>query len=127
MKLDAIRKFALSLPDTTEEPHHAYASFRVRGKIFATAPPDGEHVHVFVDEPTRDNALAINPEFLEKLLWGGKVVGLRVHLRAARPRTVFALLQRAYEHKVLRAPASHATRPRGKSPVARAVRKGETL
>jgi hypothetical protein len=48
MKLDVARRFALSLPETTEAPHFHYASFRVQGKIFATAPPDGEHLHVFV-------------------------------------------------------------------------------
>lgn len=32
-----LRKLALKLPDTTEEPHFDMPSFRVRGKIFATA------------------------------------------------------------------------------------------
>lgn len=42
------RRFALSLPEATEEPHFDKASFRVRGRIFATVPPDGQHLHVFV-------------------------------------------------------------------------------
>ena len=42
--------FALSLPDTTEAPHFKYTSFRVAGKIFATAPPDEATVNIFVDE-----------------------------------------------------------------------------
>ena len=44
------RAFALSLPGTTEEPHFDMTSFRVRGKIFATAPADETRLHVFVDE-----------------------------------------------------------------------------
>lgn len=32
MKLQAVRKFALSLPHTTEEPHHNFASFRVKAR-----------------------------------------------------------------------------------------------
>jgi len=32
-----LRKVALKLPETTEEPHFDMPSFRVRGKIFATA------------------------------------------------------------------------------------------
>ena len=40
MKMSQLRIFALSLPDATEEPHFNYSSFRVRGKIFATVPPD---------------------------------------------------------------------------------------
>ena len=40
----------MSLEAVTEEPHHDYSSFRVRGKIFVTVPPDEEVVHVFVGE-----------------------------------------------------------------------------
>jgi hypothetical protein len=47
MKLIDARRLAMSLPPVTEEPHFTYTSFRVKGKIFATAPPDGEHLHVF--------------------------------------------------------------------------------
>ena len=47
--LERARAFALSLPEATEEPHHDMSSFRVRGKIFATVPPDGEHLHVYLD------------------------------------------------------------------------------
>jgi hypothetical protein len=48
--LEHARRFALSLPEATEEPHFDKASFRVCGKIFATVPPDEAHLHVFVDE-----------------------------------------------------------------------------
>jgi hypothetical protein len=34
MTLSQVRRFALSLPETTEEPHFDRTSFRVRGKIF---------------------------------------------------------------------------------------------
>ena len=33
---DILRKLALSLPETTEEPHFEKTSFRVKKKIFAT-------------------------------------------------------------------------------------------
>jgi len=36
VKLELARRYALSLPEAVEEPHFEYASFRVRGKIFAT-------------------------------------------------------------------------------------------
>ena len=32
------RQLALALPEATEQDHHGMASFRVRGKIFATVP-----------------------------------------------------------------------------------------
>ena len=56
MRLGDVRKFALSLPETTEQPHFKAASFRVRGKIFATVPPGGKQLRVFV-EPAEAEAL----------------------------------------------------------------------
>ena len=94
-----MRKFALSLPEAAELPHFEYASFRVRGKIFATVPPDGLHLHIFVGDEDREPALELHGEFAEKLLWGGKVVGLRVYLEKAEPRAVKALLERAWRRK----------------------------
>jgi hypothetical protein len=103
MTLDQVRKLALALPDATEAPHFKYTSFRVRDKIFATAPPDGEALHVFVDETVREPALALHGGFVEKLTWGGKVVGLRVTLAKATPAVVGALLQHAWTCKAPRA------------------------
>jgi hypothetical protein len=37
-----LRALALALPEALEQPHFDRASFRVRGKIFATLPPVGE-------------------------------------------------------------------------------------
>ena len=99
----AIRKFALSLPEAVEQPHFEYDSFRVRGKIFVTVPPEQEHIHVFVTEPQRDQALAMYPEFTEKLLWGGKVVGVRVSLASASPAAVKELVRQAWEAKAPKA------------------------
>jgi hypothetical protein len=99
MKLAGVRRIALALPDTTEEPHFGFTSFRVRGRIFVTVPPDEAHIHVFVDEQVREVALIMDPAFLEKLLWGGKAVGLRVELERARPAAVKALVRQAYAHK----------------------------
>lgn len=97
MKLATVRKHALSLADVTEEPHHDYSSFRVRGRIFVTVPPDETAIHVFVDEEDRERALAMHPEWAEKLLWGGKVMGLRITLAQAPAPAVKALVSRAYE------------------------------
>jgi hypothetical protein len=62
VQLKQLRTYALSLPETSEEPHFNYNSFRVKGKIFVTVPPDEEFVHVFVDDEQRDTALALYPE-----------------------------------------------------------------
>ena len=94
MKIATVRTFALSLADTTEQPHHEYASFRLRGRIFVTVPPKEDVIHVFVDEEDRERALAMYPEWAEKLLWGGKARGLRITLAAA---AVKALVRQAYD------------------------------
>ena len=56
------------------------SSFRVRGKIFATVPPDDEHLHVFVDEGEVRAAVAEDPAAFEPLLWGQRLRGLRVRI-----------------------------------------------
>ena len=89
----------MALPSVTEEPHFAYSSFRVGGKIFATVPPDGEHLHVFVEEDERQVALALEPAALEILPWGKRVVGLRVSLPAVTPSLVKTLLKQAWSRK----------------------------
>jgi hypothetical protein len=113
MKIAQVREYALALPDATEEPHFEYSSFRVRGKIFVTVPPDGKHIHVFVGESDREMALALHPVFLEKLVWGGKVRGLRVLLSKASPEVVSRLVRRAWVHKAPKRLAAALKEPSG--------------
>jgi hypothetical protein len=93
------RRFALSLPEAAEVPHHDLSSFRVRGKIFATVPPDERHLHVFVDEQQRESVIAVEPAACEKLWWGAKVVGVRVVLAKASFALVSDLLYSAWRRK----------------------------
>jgi hypothetical protein len=104
-KLDDVRAFALALPDTTEEPHHDYGSFRVRGKIFVTMPPGGALLHVFLPDEQRELALALDPRAAEPLPWGSKVLGIRVHLAKASKAHVLQWVQQAYDFKAAQAPA----------------------
>ena len=99
VKLEEVRKVALALPETTEEPHHNYGSFRVRGKIFVTIPPGGDLLHIFLPVEQRELALAIDPEFLEPLHWGSKVLGVRAKLLLARKATVLSLVRQAHAFK----------------------------
>ena len=99
MNIEKVRQYALSLPGAAEEPHHALSSFRVMGKIFATFPPGGQYLHVFVDEATREQALAVAPLAFEKPFWGSRVAGLRVLLSAARSSAVQELLRGAWARK----------------------------
>ena len=62
MKISEVRHFALSLPESSEKPHFDKTSFRIGQKIFATIPPDGDVLHVFVDEDeTRSCVAKIRP------------------------------------------------------------------
>jgi len=99
---EKVRRFALSLPETTEEPHFDKWSARVLGKIFVTAPTDGKHVHVFVDEDQTAAAIASKPAAFEELWWGKKLSGVRVVLAAADASAVFALVEMAWRRKAPR-------------------------
>jgi len=99
MELEDIRQFALALPKATEQPHFDLSSFRIRGKIFATITADERHVHIFVDEEDRERAVAIDAANFEKLWWGSKVMGLRVHYDLADPALVKELLYLAWKRK----------------------------
>ena len=97
--LDQARRFALSLPEATEQPHHDMSSFRVRGKIFVTVPPDEEHLHVFVDEPEIAASVAEDPAAFEPLRWGQQVRGVRVNLAVAPADRVQELIEESWRRK----------------------------
>jgi len=99
MKLADARRLALAPPEARKQPHRQFTSFRVGGKIFATAPPEGDVLHAFVADDERERALALAPAAVDKLLWGSKVVGLRVALAAAPPALVRELLAQAWRRK----------------------------
>lgn len=96
MTLDDARRLALSLPEAAEEPHFDLTSFRVRKKIFATAPPSGEALHVFVDEHATRALVANDPVTYAELWWGKRLSGVRVSLATADPEAVLELLTESW-------------------------------
>lgn len=98
MKLAAVRKFALSLPGVSEAPHFDFGSFRVNKRIIVTVPPN-DTLHVFVADMDRDECLMLYGDCTEKVLWGGKVVGIRVFLDKAKPAIVKDLILRAWKYR----------------------------
>ena len=96
VQLDDVRTLALALPSTHEAPHFDLTSFRVGTKIFATAPPDGDHVRIFVDESEVRACVAEAPDRYEELWWGKKLSGLKVLLAAAEPERVAELLEESW-------------------------------
>jgi hypothetical protein len=97
--MDEARRFSLSLPEASEEPHFDMSSFRIRGKIFATVSPDETRLHVFVDEGESRAAVAADSRAFEELWWGGQLRGVGVNLAAARPARVYELLEEAWRRK----------------------------
>ena len=100
MRLDTARRFALSLPETTEEPHFDKSSFRVKGKIFCTVP-DGRSLHVFTGVDEVRALVAEDPKAFEVIIWGKREVSdwLRVHLPHADAAQVKELLEEAWRAK----------------------------
>ena len=106
MDIEAVRAIALALPEVTEEPHFDYGSFRVKGKIFITVPPDQQHIHVRLDEQQRLLTLATAPRGMEALHWGKQILGIRIDLRRADSGQVARLVETAWRY---RAPKRLAT------------------
>jgi hypothetical protein len=105
--LDDVRSFALSLPEVTEAPHHERTSFRVRGKIFATALPGADSCNVLLDEPEARAAVFEDANVFGELWWGKRLVGVKVDLTVAQPARVEELLTEAW---LRRAPKARAER-----------------
>ena len=89
---DVRRRLALALPESTEAPHHAMTSFRVAQKIFATMPPEGDRVHIFVGPDEVAASWCRVPGVVEELWWGKKLSGCRVNLAGANRTMVRELL-----------------------------------
>ena len=94
-----VRRLALALPETAEAPHHDMTSFRVAGKIFATMPPAGGRVHVFVGDDEVDAYVAEYPAAVEELWWGSRRRGCRVVLARATTPLVRELLTESWRGK----------------------------
>ena len=98
MRLETARRFALSLPETTEQPHFEKSSFRVREKIFATVPVGEEALHVFVGEETAV-LVAEDPVAFEVIRSARNIAvndWVRVNLAAADGARVCELLEDAW-------------------------------
>jgi hypothetical protein len=110
MTLEEARQFALSLPETSEEPHFDKQSYRVNRKIFATVPPDGDHLHIFVEEADVHAAVAENPAAFEELCWGKKMAGVRVTLSKTDAPLVLELLEDSWRMRAPKKLAEEFTR-----------------
>jgi len=99
-----VRAWALSLPESTEQPHHDIGSFRVRGKIFATVPDD-KCVRIMVDEHEILAVTSAHPDAFRPVYWGTRLSCVSVEIAGAPKDLVRVLLTEAWIRK---APASLA-------------------
>jgi hypothetical protein len=112
MHISEVRSFAMALSDVTEEPHHNFSSFRRSGRIFVTLPPGDEFIHVFLPDPLWKQAVLMYPGFSEQLVWGSRIIGVRITLARAESDAVLQLVQSAWECKAQKKPKTRQTRTR---------------
>jgi hypothetical protein len=102
MTIDDVRRFALSLPGTTEQDHHGMPSFRVRDRIFATVPDD-DHVRVMVDEDQIRGAVAQDPFACQEFYWGKRLACVVVTIALVGREQLEGLLEDGYLRKAPKA------------------------
>jgi hypothetical protein len=94
-----VRRIALSLPEATEAPHFDMLGFRVAKKLFATVPPEGDRVHIFLDADEVAAYCAEYPGVVEELWWGQKLSGCRVQLKPATAPMLREMLTEAWRRR----------------------------
>ena len=95
MNPEAFRSAALSLPEAYEQAHFERASFRVRGKIFATLKAEQAVLKLDVEEQAA--LVAADPETF--FLPGGNQQGWTgVHLDSADKSEIEALIMAAWRN-----------------------------
>jgi hypothetical protein len=97
-----VRRLALALPETHEQPHFERTSFRVGTSIFATLPPDAATLNVLLDEPEARASAEEAPDAVELLWWGRKLSGVQVFLERADEGFVQELLEDAWRRRAPR-------------------------
>jgi hypothetical protein len=69
-----VRRLALALPETYEEPHFDLGSFRVNRKIFCTMGEDAARIMLKFDPEDQKNLVADDPAAIQPVpgYWGQK-------------------------------------------------------
>jgi hypothetical protein len=91
---DDARKFALSLPGTTEVDHWGRPAFRTVRRIFAVIRPDGLWLHLPPER--KDFLFEADAQTFIKMMWG-KTPELLVQLKSVKKKELEGLLREAWE------------------------------
>jgi hypothetical protein len=92
------RSLALALPEVTEQDHHGFPSWRLRGKILATLPEPGA-ANLMVAESAIREAVAEFPDWCQERWWGSRLAAVTVRLVDADAGAVRELLVEAWRGK----------------------------
>ena len=96
---DDARAAALDLPGVEEAPHHEIVSFRVGGRIIATAP-DATCLRVMLDAERILELCAREPDLYRPVPWGRRVAAVALDLSRAELVDVRELLEEAWRRRV---------------------------
>jgi len=97
--ISRLRKAAMALPETSEQPHFDLISWRVRDRIFATIPNAPGRLRIFVDETEAAETVAAEPAAYDVVRWGKRVAGVEADLSVVDEADVVALLESAWRRK----------------------------
>lgn len=98
VNVDEVRRLLRGLPEVTEEPHHELASFRVRGRIFATVPDD-QHLRLMLEGSQIRALVREEPSSFHEFYWGKRLACVVVELANVRRSQLNFLLIEAWLHK----------------------------
>ena len=98
-----VRGLALALPEATEAPHFDRASFRVRGKIFATIAADGESGMLKLDLEQHEALLKADPDAFFSFGGWSRSGATGVHFARVGKALFRDLLQQAFRNVAPRA------------------------
>jgi hypothetical protein len=96
--LGRLEALALSLPESAVADYHGMASFRVRGRIFATVP-DPQHVRIMLDERDIRALVEEEPTVFRPVPWGSRLAAVAVDLRKVGEEELGDLLGEAWVRK----------------------------
>lgn len=95
---DTARRLALDLPESLEQPHHGFPSYRVAKAIFATQP-DRDHLHIMLEPDAIREVVAAAPEACEEKYWGATLSAVRVTLPQIDDDALADLLRAAWARR----------------------------
>jgi hypothetical protein len=97
VNIEVLRTIALSLPETTEDPHFEKTSFRVNKKIFATAVPGHSRATVKLSVADQDIFCIFDETVIYPVpnKWG-KQGWTHINLQAIQDEMLTEVLKAAY-------------------------------